>query len=96
MDTIRKIALRKLGQVITLNTSHHRHRHEVRRKREAVTGKAHDSILSLLYHFSVVPPSKQRNAVAQGGYYNPFSSRKLLPSFWSLSTWKLPCLTRAS
>lgn len=96
MDTTRKTALRKLGQVITLNTSHHRHRHEVRRRREAVTGKAQESCLSLLSHFSVVPPSKQRNAVVQGGHYNPFSLRELLHSFWSSSTWKLLRLTCAS
>lgn len=61
MDTIRKKALRKLRRVITLNTSHRRHRHEVRRRREAVTGKAHDSFLSLLSHFAVVLPSKQNS-----------------------------------
>lgn len=81
MDTIRKTALRKLGQVTTLNTSHCRHRHDVRRRREAVTGKAYDSFLSLS-HFSVVPPSKQINAVAQEEYYSPFSLRELLPFFF--------------
>lgn len=95
MDTIRKTALRKLGQVITLNTSHCRHRHDVRRRREAVTGKAYDSFLSLS-HFSVVLPSKQINAVAQEGYYSPFSLRELLPFFWSSSRLKLLHLPSAS
>lgn len=41
MDTTRKTSLRELGQITALNTSHHRHRHEVRKRREAVTGKGH-------------------------------------------------------
>lgn len=96
MDTIRKRALRNLGQVIAWNTSHHRHRHGVRRRREAVTGKAQGSFLSLLSHFSAVPLSHQRAAVAQGGCYTPFSVGEWLPSLWSPSTWKLLCLTCVS
>lgn len=100
MDTTRKTSLRKLGQVIILNTSHHRHRHEVRRRREAVTGKGRNSFLffpfTIAMFFSCVPPSNQRNAVALGEYYNPFWLRQLLLSFWSSSTWKLLRLLCAS
>lgn len=78
MDTTRKTSLRKLRQVTTLNTSHHRHRQEVRRRREAVTGKGRNSFLffpfTIVTFFSCTPLS-QRNTVAQGEYYNPFRLR---------------------
>lgn len=67
MDTTRKTSLRKLRQVITLNTSHHRHRHEVRRRREAVTGKGHNSFLFFHYcHVSQLYPLKSEKCCCSG------------------------------
>jgi len=59
----KKKALRKRKQAITLNTSHCRHRHDVRRRRETVTGKARLFPLTTVTLFSCSSHNKTlRNA----------------------------------